>query len=786
MLHTLQALLRIRERIGSIPGMPSGFWTWAALACLLHDAGKLPEGFQRMIDNTRQSPTAWGERHEVLSLGFVGLLLPDLPDGQRRWIATAVAAHHRAFTCGLEVPRKLPVFHQYGTDLPEEFAARFIPADEDRLNGLVEWLHTTANQSGLPVIPVLPQAGLHELTGAAHQLLQELMNRWESPLSPDDPDGLTAVLLMGAVTMADHLSSAHSPLLTRHPLNSSYPARLTTRLVHQGHKLRPQQEKAATTRGHLLLRSWTGSGKTEAVLLWALTQTEDLARLNAANPRVFYLLPYLASINAMAERLGRELQAPEEIGVAHSKAASYHLARSLDDGCPGTTGHDNTPVNAAGAAAKAHSRAEATKNFRELVRVGTPYQLLRGALAGPVHSGILTDSANSVFVLDELHAYDTRRLGMILAMLRLWHDLGGRIAVMSATLPTALAELVTVTLDNQVQLVEAPADSPAPVRHRLHTRQAHLTDESSRDEIRDHLAEGRSVLVVANNVRDAITLYEDLRPFCVDLYGEDSAYLLHSRYRRMDRTATETGILRRFSTAGPRRPGLLVGTQALEVSLDLDLDVCHTSAADLEALIQRFGRVNRLGTLTPAPVIVHQPAYTTRRGSGAELRADGVYEAEPTQLGWSILSQHDGQTINERTITGWLDEIYRSPWGARWKTQVNQHQEEFRKAFLSFRMPFDDRSHLARSFDEQFDGTEAVLAEDHDAYKKALEAGPDKKTGRLHADQYLIPLPAWGTALSQYDKALHIRVIQADYDPRLGLLALHREKRQTYRAGEVL
>jgi CRISPR-associated endonuclease/helicase Cas3 len=64
---------------------------------------------------------------------------------------------------------------------------------------------------------------------------------------------------------------------------------------------------------------------------------------------------------------------------------------------------DNNRVSAAH---KAVSRTAATRLFRELVRVGTPYQLLRGALAGPAYSSILVDAVNSVFVFDELHAYE--------------------------------------------------------------------------------------------------------------------------------------------------------------------------------------------------------------------------------------------------------------------------------------------------------------------------------------------------------------------------------------------
>jgi CRISPR-associated endonuclease/helicase Cas3 len=369
--------------------------------------------------------------------------------------------------------------------------------------------------------------------------------------------------------------------------------------------------------------------------------------------------------------------------------------------------------------------------------------------------------------------------------MRLWHDLGGRVAVLSATLPTGLAHLVSGALREQVRLVEPPPGNPPPVRHRLHTRQTHLTGEASVGEIRGRLDIGQSVLVITNNVRDAITLYQALEPYCAALHGEGSAQLLHSRYRRKDRTAIETAVLNRFEAGQPRQPGLLVGTQALEVSLNLDLDACHTSAADLEALIQRFGRVNRLGDLPPAPVVVHQPAYTSRRSSGGTLWADGVYEAAPTRHGWDILTRHDGQTINEQIVTRWLDEIYSGPWGEQWKKEVTYYRRNFERAFLSFSQPFDDRSLLSEQFDEQFDGTEAIWTADRDDYQAALTQAADKRTGRLHADEFLIPLPAWARPLSRYENALGVHVIDAEYDSRLGLVAIRQGPGHSYEPGEV-
>ncbi|MFI0722610.1 CRISPR-associated helicase Cas3' [Streptomyces sp. NPDC021224] len=780
--NTLLAVEQIRARVGDIPAMPESFWTWAALAALFHDTGKLPHGFQRMIGNTAEAARAWGERHEVLSLGFVEHLLAPLPDEDRLWIAAAVAGHHRPYTGG-QSTRTLLALH--GTDTADDFFGRFTPAEPDHLTTLLDWLHATALHHHLPIRPGVPALGIRDLTDAAYDAFDRLMDRWEPP-GPGKADGRIATLLLGAVTMADHLSSAHSPLETDHPLRADYPDVLRRRLAADGHTLRPQQQTAADVGGHLLLRSWTGSGKTEAALLWALRQTTDLATQLHCQPRVFYVLPYLASINAMTARLETEFGARERIGVAHSKAASYHLARSLDEGCP--TDDDPTPgapVHPQAAAAKANSRAQATRNFRELLRVGTPYQLMRGALAGPIHAGILTDSANSVFVFDELHAYDAQRLGMILAMMRFWHETGGRIAVMSATLPHVLADLVTQTV-GPMTTVEPPPGTPAPVRHRLHLRDHHLTSDTALAEIRTELADGRSVLVVANNVRDAVALYETLAPHCRQLHGDDSAHLLHSRFRRMDRDLIETALLDRFAAGSRRLPGLLVGTQALEVSLNLDLDVCHTSAADLEALFQRFGRVNRLAARKPAPVIVHAPAYAPRRRGGPDEWADGVYEADPVRRGWDILTRHDGQTVNEQQVTTWLDEIYASEWGNQWRMNVLAARDRFHEAFLTFAEPFDDRTELTEAFDSQFDGTEAVLRTDLDDYEADLNEAPSKATGRLQADRYLIPLPHWASPLARYNKRLRIRIIDADYDERLGLQTIHRDAQHTYQPGEVI
>jgi CRISPR-associated helicase Cas3/CRISPR-associated endonuclease Cas3-HD len=755
----------LRDRTGSIPGLPEYFWDCVILAGLFHDAGKIPEGFQRMVGNPGPE-TVWGHRHEVYSLGFVRRILAHLPPDQLDLIAAGVATHHRPLTGGDNRSLRGMLSTVYRT--PQDVADAMDPVDTVATRELHEWL---LQQAGITDAFAPP---LDDLAAAACEQLRDVVGQWTDQPDPDPVRNLTAVLLQGAVTLADHAASAGVQLLACQPFDAAWSEDLVGRLA----ALFPHQQQARAVTGHLLLRAPTGYGKTEAVLLWAATQVEDLRQRTGGVPRVFYTLPYLASINAMTGRLHRELGPARKdlVGVAHSRAASYYLQYAADDDC---AGHD------AGTAARALARNRATRLFREPVRVGTPYQLVRGALAGPAHSGILIDAANSVFILDELHAYEPKKLGIILAMIRLWTRLGGRIGVVSATLPAVLAELLAMALREEPALVQPEQHWSWPVRHQLQLRTEHLTAQSSVVEIAAQLRAGRSVLVIANSVKDAITLYDQLAPGAEALYGRDAALLLHSRFTTRDRNAIEKKIYARFEAGKLRQPGLLVATQTVEVSLNIDLAVAHTSAAPLESLIQRFGRVNRVGQLPgPAPVVVHEPAYV-QRGKSLELYADGVYQAEPVQLAWQILARYEGGLLNEQLFTGWLDEIYASDWGQRWRAEVEEVCRRWDGDWLQFQDPFSSRDDLSDAFDALFDGTEAILEDDVGEYRDLLE-GNTRAAGRLLAAELLLPVPHYAQRIGRWDKSIGVTVIDADYNSTYGLRKINGRNGNQYATGIVL
>jgi len=763
----------LRHRVGRIAlvekVLGNLFWEVAELAALAHDAGKVADGFQDMIKGVR---SAWGQRHEVLSLGFVPRLVSD--EELRLWLAAAIVTHHRPLDGDIG-SRRLPIKSQYGSCELDDFRVQLGPVNKADVAALQSWLAAVGGRILRP-----DGSGLDDAVGHAHQLLQAAFARWTRQ-GCNAEEGLTAVLLQGAVTLADHLSSAHGALRLDQPLDATFPQRLHADFARRSRTLHPHQRQAAETSGHLLLRAPTGSGKTEAGLLWAARQVGEMHVDCAGVPRVFITLPYLASINAMAGRLGAILGDNSVVGVAHSRAASYYLSTAIAE-ADGTDASDK-----ARAARKAVARHQATRLFRESIRVGTPYQLLRGTLAGPAHSGILLDSANSVFVLDELHAYEPKPLGFILAAARMWERLGGRVAVLSATLPRALCDIFRETLRDVVHTVVAPAGRIKP-RHRLKVRPYRLLDDEAVREARQRLAAGQSVLVVANNVAQAQEIFDLLGPEVRERYGDrDAAILLHSRFRRDHRTHIEERVLARYGTDCPSRlPGLVVATQVVEVSLDVDFDALLTSGAPLEALLQRFGRVNRLGRRQVGDVVVHEPDYRPRKGGRGEEFADGIYPSDSVKPAMAILNRNDGRLVDEEDATGWLDEVYASEWGQRWYADVARNRDAFDELFLTFRYPFRDRTALAARFDEMFDGTEAVLLADIPEYEAALMSATTPADGRLLAADLLIPLPAWAVRLSTYDRTLGVCVVDGEYDEERGLTAVRGVGAQQYRAGEVI
>ncbi|MCS0639185.1 CRISPR-associated helicase Cas3' [Streptomyces sp. LP05-1] len=745
---------QIEERVGSAGVLVAEpyFWERVRRAALLHDAGKVAEGFQNQL---RPGARPWGQRHEVLSLAYLDLLASAAGwgDEDRLLIGSLVATHHRSLHGS--TGRTLSDLYNPHTDWDEAFTATSdgaggtevqVPRGVHR-----EWVAWLAGALGTD--PPQPPPDAPNLAARARRELEYLLDAWRRPVKARR--GLLAVLAQGALTLADHAGSAHVRLQRHMPLPPDYTARLPF-------PLHAHQRRAAEADGHLVLVSPTGSGKTEGGLAWAARQLESMPGL----PRLVWTLPYRASLNAIRLRFRREL-APEpgkraaDIGLLHGTVAHVLLTEAVEEDCAaGREGASATQAR------RSRVRADAMRLFTQRMRVATPHQLLRAAIAGPAYSSVLLEQANSLFVMDELHAYDPETFGRICAAMGLWERLGSRVAVLSATLARPVRELIDNSLEAPVTTVRAEPGT-GPVRHRLVLDDSALTAPGSVERLRDWLADGHSVLAVTNTVARAQALYGELAEEARAASPDDpcAALLLHSRFRNRDRDAIEKELLRRHPEREPgetgRRGGLVVATQAVEVSLQLDFDRGAVECAPVEAVAQRAGRVNRRGRHPEGPVEFRVHAQTEHL----------PYAREAMETAWSALGQLVGagaDTLSEQDIDRLLELAYDTPWGKKWERAARVARDGFAAEFLTFTDPFHDRTEFADRLSERFDTVEVLHHEDVEEYR-SLARG--KQGDPLLASGLLIPL-RW-SQLRQYDavfdRSLRVQVVRGVYDRDTGL-----------------
>nr|BBH92264.1 hypothetical protein KTA_04630 [Thermogemmatispora argillosa] len=148
-------------------------------------------------------------------------------------------------------------------------------------------------------------------------------------------------------------------------------------------------------------------------------------------------------------------------------------------------------------------------------------------------------------------------------------------------------------------------------------------------------------MACCNTVERAQRLYQRLR----QVLAAEQVLLLHSRFTARDRQVREAQILERAEVGARQQALALVATQVVEVSLNLDLDTIYTDPAPLEALVQRFGRVNRAGSKGIVPVHVFRSPQD----------GQGIYLPGLVARTLRKLEQHQSQVIDEVALQHWLD-----------------------------------------------------------------------------------------------------------------------------------
>ncbi len=385
--------------------------------------------------------------------------------------------------------------------------------------------------------------------------------------------------------------------------------------------LTPLQEYAATAKlgsgpQIFLLEDVTGAGKTEAALL--LTHRMMAAGLAQG---LYFALPTMATANQMYDRTAcvyRKFYAEGEV----PSLVLAHGARKMVDGfrnsvlAPCESPEERTArgeLATGSAQLNAWLADSGKKALLADVGVGTIDQALLGVLPVRHQSLRLLGLAKKILIVDEVHAYDSYMTQLLENLVEAQAAQGGCVILLSATVPARLrrqlmsafargagVEGVTVQHDDRyplaTHLVEGTirtdaCETRSELKRRVAVQPLHAEDAVV-ERMSRIAAEGRCACWIRNTVEDARRSYDCLRA----LVGAERVGLFHSRFAMADRMEIEGRVLRGFgkeSGPGERRGRLLVATQVVEQSLDLDFDELFVDLAPMDLVIQRAGRLRR-------------------------------------------------------------------------------------------------------------------------------------------------------------------------------------------------
>lgn len=366
-------------------------------------------------------------------------------------------------------------------------------------------------------------------------------------------------------------------------------------------QLRPFQQECAKRQGDVIAIAPTGSGKTEAAVLWAINQQAG---------RFVLLMPTQVTSNSLYERLQHLVDS--KCGLCHSGAQTYFALHNEDQFSSNFSW--------------LHYKA-----FMPPVMVSTVDQILSSGF----NTGLWTQKEfamlGAAVIIDEIHAYDTFTLGLISSTICKIKSLGGTVMIMSATMPRVLRNHFAKILGGTHSFIIAEEKM-----NEARNNWSYLDrDVDELDEyIKLHLQRNQKVAIVVNRIKTAKLLYKKWS-------SQYECMCYHSEFIMADRIKKEGRI---------DNVQLLIATQAIEVSLDIDFDIMFSECAPLDCLIQRAGRVNRYGFKTDSCFFVFKASNITRE----YVYNKSLLYLERTE---QLLQTHQGR-FTERDLNLLLEEVY--------------------------------------------------------------------------------------------------------------------------------
>ena len=559
---------------------------------ILHDIGKAHHEFQKRLKSNSKSDKVF--RHEIASLFFISLF----PESEQSHLIEMVVGHHKSIKTGDGVGEKGIL----DLDSTEDY-------EDYHLGSWEEWSTKAYNlliQFGIKTKEISRNQALDNLKIVVdycrYQVKQKGYSEWRG-------------LLLGADHFASALiSSTEDELKNCFKLpNLNFYERI--------HPLYPlSQISAKSSKKHSLVVACTGAGKTDFLF-------------RRCTGRVFYTLPFQASINAMFNRIGKDLAGDNpnlDIRVLHASSSVIKRKGSVEE-------------------------VALQSLFGSSIKILTPHQFASIAFGLKGYEALILDLKGCDVILDEIHTYTGVSQAIVIKLVEILKSINCKIHIGTATMPTILYNKILSLLGDDVLEISLPKKELEKFNRHQTFKINSFTD--SYLTISQAITQKQKILIVLNRVSNAQKVYDEI----CQLYPNIDKMLLHSRYRRYDRNEKEKELIgldvngepiSKFNTASDAC--IVVSTQIVEVSLDISFDVMITETAPLDALAQRFGRINRKRTLDTIGHI--KSVYVISPPDDIKLALP--YNLEVLKRTFDVLN--DGEIFEEKLLQEKIDNVFPS------------------------------------------------------------------------------------------------------------------------------
>ena len=564
------------------------------IACKYHDVGKanlvfqakLSDGGDGKYKNITQVPHGF---LSALTLSFEKLQkeFDDITKEDFKCLVTAVYYHHTRDD-------------EFNADEIRKFSDNYFKDCFNEFSEISDWKTKMVNRGKyLFNIKKNDGVGIDEDLWHEYMLIKGMLNKFDWTVSS------------GKIGSEENIDFEKKKLINN--IDKRYGKNLRT--VQQY-----MREKADS---NVVIIAPTGSGKTEAALYW----------LNGE--KGFYTLPLKVSSNAIYKRIREEYNF-KDAALLHSESLQKYIEESADE----------QEKDAEEKSAK--EKFEKTKMFSAPLTISTVDQLflfVYKALGTEIMAATLKYSK---VIIDEIQSYEPRIVAALIYGLKTISQMGGKFAIMTATLPPVLLDFMNKygLIKNETYCFGDFSAENVMQRHMIKLYEQEFNLEEIAEE-----SKTKKVLVICNTVKKAQETYRVLEEYT------DNVYSLHARYIKKHRKMLEKNIMQ-FSE-NRESVGIWVTTQIVEASLDIDFDILYTEMCTADSLLQRMGRCNRKGRYIPSkPNIKIYKTENAKRQVKNRIENTGIYYRDLFERSWECLGVYENRIFTEEQKINYINEVY--------------------------------------------------------------------------------------------------------------------------------